>query len=296
MVLQQDAAESMPGGLPGVQRQHQPPLWKLRSLRLLSHGDGLLQRDMHLREFGSAQLRRLRKRLRRIDPICNQGTCSGCPVGTAFCGGACIDTNWDNSNCGGCGIVCPERVSLRVAAFAKVFVLAAAETAARITIHFLSRSEVSIMERLDELSKLLAESVSRRESLRSIGVVLAGAVLSPLGVGTAWAARPDRCGAFCRWCPNKAQRNQCLAACRACNGNTSRLCGSCGAYRLLPHGDGLLQRDMHRCEFGSEQLRRLRKRLRRIELPCCQPGDMQLAMACFGGQLRCDGVCRDIRA
>ena len=27
------------------------------------------------------------------------------------------------------------------------------------------------MERLDELSKLLAESVSRRESLRSIGVV-----------------------------------------------------------------------------------------------------------------------------
>ena len=38
------------------------------------------------------------------------------------------------------------------------------------------------MERLDELSKLLAVSVSRRESLRSIGVVLAGAVLSPRGV------------------------------------------------------------------------------------------------------------------
>ena len=85
------------------------------------------------------------------------------------------------------------------------------------------------MERLDEFSKLLAESVSRRQSLRSIGIVLAGAVLSPLGLGTAWAARPDRCGAFCR-CSNKAQRNQCLAACRACNGNTSRLCGSCGNY------------------------------------------------------------------
>ena len=86
------------------------------------------------------------------------------------------------------------------------------------------------MERLDEFSKLLAESVSRRESLRSIGAVLAGAVLSSLVVGTAWAARPDRCTAFCRSCPTKKKRNQCVAACRACNGNTSRLCGSCGAY------------------------------------------------------------------
>ena len=67
VVSHQDEAESMPGGLPGVQRQHQPPLWKLRNLRLLPHGDGLLQRDMHRPEFGSEQLRRLRKRLRRID-------------------------------------------------------------------------------------------------------------------------------------------------------------------------------------------------------------------------------------
>jgi Stigma-specific protein, Stig1 len=86
------------------------------------------------------------------------------------------------------------------------------------------------MERLDELSKLLAVSVSRRESLRTIGVVLAGAALSTLGVNTAWAARPDRCTAFCRWCPTRKKRNQCQEACRACNGNTSRLCGSCGAY------------------------------------------------------------------
>jgi hypothetical protein len=92
------------------------------------------------------------------------------------------------------------------------------------------------MERLDEFSKLLAESVSRRESLRSIGAVMAGAVLSSLGMGTAWAARPDRCTAFCRSCPTKKKRNQCLAACRACNGNTSRLCGSCGAYACCPTG------------------------------------------------------------
>ena len=92
------------------------------------------------------------------------------------------------------------------------------------------------MERLDELSKLLAASVSRRESLRTIGVVLAGAALSTLGVKTAWAARPDRCTAFCRWCPTKKKRNQCMEACRACNGNTSRLCGSCGNVVCCPTG------------------------------------------------------------
>jgi len=101
---------------------------------------------------------------------------------------------------------------------------------------FSSSRKVSIMERLDELSKLLAASVSRRESLRSIGVVLVGTVFGSWGAGTAWAARPDRCGAFCRWCPSKAQRNQCLATCRACNGNTSRLCGSCGNVVCCPTG------------------------------------------------------------
>ena len=92
------------------------------------------------------------------------------------------------------------------------------------------------MERLDEFSKLLAGSVSRRESLRSIGAVLAGTVLSSLGVGTAWAARLDRCTAFCRSCSTKKRRNQCLAACRACNGNTSRLCGGCGSFVCCPTG------------------------------------------------------------
>jgi hypothetical protein len=91
------------------------------------------------------------------------------------------------------------------------------------------------MERLDELSKLLAEPTPRRESLRLIGAALAGAVLSPLGLRTAWAAGPDRCLAFCR-CSNAAQRNQCLAACRACSGNTSRLCGSCGNYACCATG------------------------------------------------------------
>jgi hypothetical protein len=63
----------MPSGLPGVQRQHQPTLWKLWSLRLLPHRDGLLQRLVHLPEFGSEQLRRLRVRLPRIDPYMYRG-------------------------------------------------------------------------------------------------------------------------------------------------------------------------------------------------------------------------------
>jgi hypothetical protein len=81
----------------------------------------------------------------------------------------------------------------------------------------------------DEFSKSLTESVPRRESLRRLGAVFAGAVLSPLGLETAWAAKVDPCNAFCK-CRNPTQQNQCLTACRACNGNRSRLAGSCGNY------------------------------------------------------------------
>jgi hypothetical protein len=82
----------------------------------------------------------------------------------------------------------------------------------------------------DEFSKSLAEeSLPRRESLRRLGFLFAGTVLSPLGVGTAWARGADPCKTFCR-CRNKSQQNACLAACNACNKNTSALCGSCGTY------------------------------------------------------------------
>ena len=43
----------MRGGLPGVQRQYQPSLWKLWSLYMLSEFGDLLQRDMHGPEFRS---------------------------------------------------------------------------------------------------------------------------------------------------------------------------------------------------------------------------------------------------
>jgi len=86
----------------------------------------------------------------------------------------------------------------------------------------------------DEFSKSLAATLPRRESLRRMGAVLAGAVFSPLGLGTAWGAVSDPCKAFCNRCTNTARRNQCLTACRACNGQTGRLAGSCGKFVCCP--------------------------------------------------------------
>ena len=156
----------------------------------------------------------------------------------------------------------------------------------------------------DDFSKSLAEgSTTRRESLRLLGAALAGAVLSPLGLGTARAAkqahgRQDPCKAICR-CSNKRQQDACLAACRSCTGATSRLCGSCGtgvtcsdlahdvrncgacgnACLPGPYEDGRvrlrllrvllrrrgpqLRRELHPGALRPEQLRRLWQRLRR---------------------------------
>ncbi len=166
------------------------------------------------------------------------------------------------------------------------FVLAAAKTAARITIH-LRLSEVSIMKRFDEISKLLAGSMSRRESLRSIGAVLAGAIFSPLAVGTAWAARPDRCTAFCRSCPTKKKRNQCLAACRACNGNTNRLCGSCGNFVCCASGSAC-------CNGTCTPVLSDRNNCGACGNVCTGSCIQGTCSPCFGGQMLCDGVCREI--
>jgi hypothetical protein len=82
----------------------------------------------------------------------------------------------------------------------------------------------------DEFSKWLAERpIPRRESLRLLGAALAGALLGPLGLRTARADPPDPCKAFCR-CRTRRQQDACLAACRTCGGDTSRLCGTCGSY------------------------------------------------------------------
>src|SRR3954469_222113 len=105
----------------------------------------------------------------------------------------------------------------------------------------------------DEFSKSLAEPVPRRESLRRLGIVLAGIVLGPLAAGTARAggkgkrvrtgprAATDPCKTFCK-CRNKAQQDACLAACKACGGDTRRLCGACGSYYCAD-----LARDVSNC-------------------------------------------------
>jgi stigma-specific protein Stig1 len=147
------------------------------------------------------------------------------------------------------------------------------------------------MERLDEFSKLLAASVSRRESLRTIGAVLAGTLFGSWGASTAWAARPDRCGAFCRWCPSKTQRNQCLAACRSVNGNTSRLCGSCGNYSVCPTGTACcsgtctsVNSDPNNCGACGN--------ICPAAAPSCNQG-VCTASACAAGLTSCGGVCVD---
>jgi hypothetical protein len=83
---------------------------------------------------------------------------------------------------------------------------------------------------IDEFSKSLAnESIPRRDTFRLLGAALAGAVLSPLGLRTAWAGGPDPCRAFCNQCP-KWQRQTCLAACQACVQASGRICGTCSGF------------------------------------------------------------------
>ena len=84
----------------------------------------------------------------------------------------------------------------------------------------------------DEFSKSLAEeSFPRRESLRRLGAVFAGALLGSVGLKPAWAApKTDPCKDFCK-CRNRNQQSQCLAECRECNSDPGFLCGNCsGGY------------------------------------------------------------------
>lgn len=136
----------------------------------------------------------------------------------------------------------------------------------------------------DEFSKALADPVPRRESLRRLGAVLAAAVVSPLG--TAWAAPKgkavkgkDPCQTFCK-CRNKAQQNACLAACKACSGDTRRLCGACGSYYCAD-----VANDVSNCGACGHV--------------CPPPGpwevgtcvDGRCTYRCMEGTVRCNGIC-----
>src|SRR5262249_29499216 len=100
----------------------------------------------------------------------------------------------------------------------------------------LKNEETTMTHEWDELSKLLAEPVARRESMRRIGFALAGVVLSPLGLNSAFDGHKHSCKSFCKCSKRKLQRD-CLATCRACNEETSRVCGACGSYSCANGGD-----------------------------------------------------------
>ena len=140
----------------------------------------------------------------------------------------------------------------------------------------------------DEFSKALAESVPRRESLRRLGVVLASAVLGPFAVGTARASakgRPaangkDPCQDLLQ-CRNKRQQNACLAACKACGGDTRA-----PVRRLRQRRDCAdLANDVYNCGACG--------------YACPPPGPYETAACingrcvnqCVDGAVRCNGTC-----
>ena len=87
----------------------------------------------------------------------------------------------------------------------------------------------------DEFSKSVAEQFPRRESLRRFGAIFVGAIFAPLGLDAAVKRAIDPCKTFCK-CSNRAQKNACLTACKACNNDPTRLSGSCGSYTCCGAG------------------------------------------------------------
>jgi hypothetical protein len=135
----------------------------------------------------------------------------------------------------------------------------------------------------DEFSKSLAEPVPRRESLRRLGSVFAGAMLGFVGLKSASAApKTDPCKSFCR-CSNKRQQNDCLSACRACNSDPRWLCGNCGdgfACTDLANDVGNCGSCGHNCWSGA----------RANEVTACFDGEC--FYECADGTADCgDGTC-----
>jgi stigma-specific protein Stig1 len=144
----------------------------------------------------------------------------------------------------------------------------------------------------DEFSKSLAEeSVPRRHTLRLLGAALAGALLSPLGVRTVWAAGQDPCKSFCTRYP-RSQRFQCLAACRACSGDTSRVCRGGGTFACC--GAGTTCCSGHCTDLASDV-----ENCGACGHFCDEPGPYEQAICfdgacvypCVEGAVECNGIC-----
>jgi hypothetical protein len=155
-------------------------------------------------------------------------------------------------------------------------------TTPKLTASATKRKVSAMTHHWDEFSKSLAEeSLPRRESLRRLGIALAGAVLGPMGLHSTLAGhskrQQDRCKSVCR-CRNKWAQNQCLDACRACASNGTQTCGYCGNYYCTDRSDVV---DCGAC--GN----------------ACNPGpseyraciDGRCEYACAEGAVYCDGTC-----
>jgi hypothetical protein len=144
----------------------------------------------------------------------------------------------------------------------------------------------------DEFSKSLAEkSVSRRESLGLFGAALAGALLSPLGVRTAWAGGPDPCRVFCNQCP-RSQRSRCLAACRACNNESGYLCTDCWTYACCGSGETCCGNTCHDLDSDFDHCGACYDYCDEsgpYENGACINGDCEYW--CVQGAVACDGGC-----
>jgi hypothetical protein len=148
----------------------------------------------------------------------------------------------------------------------------------------------------DEFSKSLAEPLPRRESLRRLGIALAGTVLSPLGLSTASAGhhpkrQQDPCKSFCR-CRSKKQQDQCLKTCNACGKDPSRLGGSCGSYVCCGAGQiscGNYCADLANDPYNCGNCGHLCDQPGPYEYGACIAGECRYA--CAEGAVYCNGTC-----
>src|SRR5262245_44992354 len=147
------------------------------------------------------------------------------------------------------------------------------------------QEERAMNETFDELAKVLAEDVSRREALRRVGSVLAGALLAATGLGSASGQGRGGGGGGSKGCPSG--QTKCKGKCVNLQSD-SQNCGSCGhgcasgqvccSGTCTPLGTNAnCAACGNACPAGSS----------------CVNGQCSGASGCPAGQTDCGGACVD---